>query len=935
MPFADFLIPPTLDAKQALRLRRFGLAALSYTLCTALVGVAWTFELLDSTSALTMTLAIVVINLVTYAVLRSGLNLRFRDPSLTQLQILLAITILMLLIYNMNEGRVVALLACFIVFPFGVYNLSTRKFAIVTLYTLVAYSAVILGLMLYRPTAIENLALEWMSWLMLAVILPCFALVGGQINSLRLQLREREARFRNLTQLSSDFYWETDAMHRISSSSHGSQHRPVFPDAQQMGKARWEVPAIYPDEAGWAAHRATLDAHKLFRNFEVGRFGPDGKERHLSISGEPIFDASGAFRGYRGIGRDFTERKRAEQAMARQARQQGLMADFGQQALANAPLEQLFDQAVLATARGLDTVYARVLQMGPDGLNLMLRSGTGWKAGSEAGERNESTSRYAHLAGSADPVITGDFAVETRFSPSPLLVNHHIRSAVEVAIGGANSNLGVLGAYATRPHHFALDSMSFLQSIANTLATAIERERVKQRLIQLAQFDALTGLPNRSLFMDRFAQTLSQSQRNGWKAGVMFVDLDRFKSVNDRLGHGIGDQLLMETSRRLLACVRSVDTVARLGGDEFAIVLSDLTRPDDAALLAQKVVASIARTYELGGQEVHVSASVGVSIYPDDGTEADLLLKNSDTAMYRAKEQGSNNYQFYLPHMNETAMARLAMEAELRGALQRDEFLLHYQPKVDIASGSISGFEALLRWQHPARGLVPPLEFISVLEDTGLIVPVGAWVVHSVCQQLAVWQVAGVLVRPVAVNLSARQFHQRDLDAMIGQILHDTGVDPRLLEFELTESMLMHDPDAAAGMLRNLKARGVRLSVDDFGTGYSSLSYLKRFSLDALKIDRAFIHDVTTDADDATIAVAIISLAHNLKLKVVAEGVETVEQLAFLRSNACDEMQGFLFARPLALDDATRALTECWSLGPHPGDSVAPPAMAKLPDGPP
>jgi diguanylate cyclase (GGDEF)-like protein len=457
-------------------------------------------------------------------------------------------------------------------------------------------------------------------------------------------------------------------------------------------------------------------------------------------------------------------------------------------------------------------------------------------------------------------------------------------------------------------HRFSRDDASFLQSVANILAVAIERKSAEEQLAHLAQFDVLTGLPNRYLFHDRLVQSIAQGTRTGRPIAVLFIDLDRFKLVNDTLGHRAGDTLLAEAATRLADCVRSGDTVGRFGGDEFGAILTDLGRPADASLVAQKIIDALSQPFQLDGQETFISASVGITIYPADGEMPEALVMNADTAMYRAKEQGRNTYQYFTREMNERALARVQMEASLRRALERGEFMMHYQPKMDIASGAISGFEALMRWQHPERGIVSPVEFIPVLEETALIIPAGEWAMREVCRQIRVWQAAGLDVPPIAVNLSARQFQHKNLDTTIRRILYETGVDASLIQFELTETLLMKDPESATRTLKALQESGVSVSVDDFGQGYSSLAYLKRFPLDALKIDRAFIRDVTVDPEDAAITFAIIGLAHSLKLKVIAEGVETREQLELLFAHGCDEIQGFYFAMPASAQDCERLL---------------------------
>ena len=457
-----------------------------------------------------------------------------------------------------------------------------------------------------------------------------------------------------------------------------------------------------------------------------------------------------------------------------------------------------------------------------------------------------------------------------------------------------------------------------------TLRDITARKFSEQRLSVLANYDSLTSLPNRSLFRDRLHQSMLRAQRNNKLLGLMFLDLDRFKTINDSLGHGAGDQLLQHVAERLKHTLRSSDivsiisgqsiaperdidtvTVSRIGGDEFTVIIEDLHLVDQVATVAQKIVEVFTRPFNISGHQIYTSASVGITIYPFDDETIDGLIKSADTAMYRAKEHGRNTYQFFTADMNTRAGERLAFETSLRAALEQEQFVLHYQPKLDLVRNTIVGFEALLRWQHPEHGLIPPGEFIPLLEETGLIVPVGEWVIRKACAQAMAWQHASRQPVSMAVNLSARQFKLPGLAERVATILKETGLDPASLELEMTEGLLMENTESSTVTLGQLESMGIKISIDDFGTGYSSLAYLKRFPIGVLKIDRSFVRDVTTDPEDAAIARAIIALAHSLNLEVVAEGVETTEQLTFLRAHGCDVAQGFLISRPM---DAAAAL---------------------------
>jgi diguanylate cyclase (GGDEF)-like protein/PAS domain S-box-containing protein len=435
-----------------------------------------------------------------------------------------------------------------------------------------------------------------------------------------------------------------------------------------------------------------------------------------------------------------------------------------------------------------------------------------------------------------------------------------------------------------------------------------ESRAMALEMAHLAQHDFLTGLPNRLLLTERFSHAIGLAQRHKKQVGLLFLDLDNFKHINDSLGHAIGDQLLQSVANRLVASVRATDTVCRQGGDEFVILLDEIGQPQDAAHVAETLRAALDVPHLIGGHELHTSLSIGISIFPDDGTDVDVLMQNADTAMYHAKTSGRNNYQFFRADMNIRAVRRRLVEGSLRRALKQEEFLLHYQPKIDLVSGTMTGAEALIRWQDPEHGLVYPAQFVPIAEQNGLIVPVGRWVLREACRQVQAWLDSGLRAVPVAVNISAVEFrHEAFLDG-VALILKETGLAPRYLELELTESILMHDAESSATVLEALKAMGVQLAIDDFGTGYSSLSYLKRFPIDTLKIDQSFVRDIATDSDDATIVSAMIGMGRNLKQRVIAEGVETHQQLEFLQARQCDVGQGFHFSHPLSAADFARLL---------------------------
>jgi len=452
------------------------------------------------------------------------------------------------------------------------------------------------------------------------------------------------------------------------------------------------------------------------------------------------------------------------------------------------------------------------------------------------------------------------------------------------------------------------DEIKLAQALGLHLYMAVLQKRVEDTIKHQASHDSLTGLPNRLLFNDRLSLELAHLQQSGEMLAVVFLDLDYFKNINDTLGHATGDQLLQQVAQRLQTCLREGDLVARWGGDEFTILLPGVQIAENAVHIVERILQVISAPFDFSNQEFYVKASIGIAFAPYDGEDAETLLKNADAAMYKAKHKGRNNYQVYTPAIGDKALERMVLENNLYKALQREEFLLHYQPQLDITTGEIVGMEALIRWQSVQKGLIRPDHFIPVAEETGLIVPIGEWVLRIACQQNKLWQQAGLPPIRIAVNLSARQFQQQDLVKTIAKVLHETGLEPDYLEIEITETIAIQDVDFTIAVLHSLRSMGIHISMDDFGTGYSSLWSLKRFPLDKLKIDRSFIHDFISHPKDAAIITAIIDLGHALNLKLIAEGVETAEQLKFLSSINCDGIQGYLFSPPVTAQAATEIL---------------------------
>ncbi|RZI44800.1 EAL domain-containing protein [Herbaspirillum sp. HC18] len=639
----------------------------------------------------------------------------------------------------------------------------------------------------------------------------------------------------------------------------------------------------------------------------------DGTPVDIEVSAVPfrLDDEDGALV----FARDITERKRSEQTQKRLNRALRMLSDCNM-ALVHAEREQsLLDEicrlavykggyrmAWVGYAENDDWKTVRPVSQSGFDEGYLEKSKLSWSGETEYGRGPVGTA-----------IRTGRLQIIEDFLNNPLTAPWHdaarergYLAVIALPLTSKGRVFGALAVYSGDASTFTEDEVRLLYELANdlafgieTLRTRTEREAAEEKLAFLAHHDPLTHLPNRMLLRDRFDRAVAAAERAHAGIAVLMMDLDNFKRVNDGLGHNVGDQLLLRVVERLQKCIRDADTISRHGGDEFVVLLHSVNDSGVVSRVAQSILDTIAEPFEIGAETISTSLSIGISLYPNDGRDFDTLLKNADTALYHAKDNGRDTYHFFSASMNVDALARMQLHGSLRKAVKNQEFLLHYQPQIDIASGALIGMEALVRWQRGDEGLVPPGRFIPLAEESGLIVPIGEWVLNEACRQAKAWQEEGMPPLPVAVNLSAQQFKRGDILDTVMYALNQSGLEPHLLELELTESALLHDTTTVMETLHRLRKIGVQLSIDDFGTGYSSLAYLKRLSVNKLKIDQSFVRDVPGDADDAAIVKAIIQLGHALQLPVIAEGVESEEQLAFLRDNGCDQAQGYLVSRPL------------------------------------
>jgi diguanylate cyclase (GGDEF)-like protein/PAS domain S-box-containing protein len=723
-------------------------------------------------------------------------------------------------------------------------------------------------------------------------------------------LRESEERFRLIAENVGDLVAMLDPTgHRLYNSP---SYRGLFAEGDiRIGSDSFLE--IHPDDRVRIKEifRQTVESG-VGRRAEFRFLLKDGSTRHIESEGRVIHDADGKVAKVVVVSRDISERKSAEQ---RQMMEHGVTRVLAESETLAEAIPRII-QTICETL-GWECGARWAMDAERQAIRCMETWSTDTPGAAGFIEHTRALSvppgkrglvRQVWLSG--EPRWITDVASEQGFLRAGHAERANLHGAFAFPILAGSVSLGVLEFFSSDIRQPDNALLQMVRVIGSQIGQFMARKQAEENLLYVATHDTLTGLPNRYMFQQRFSHAITHAQRYGKQIALLFLDLDRFKYINDTLGHPFGDGLLVEIGQRLRRSLRDSDTVARFGGDEFVALIDELAGPGDVAGVAQKILDVVRKPFEIDGQTCELTASIGISLYPGDGEDLAALLKNADIAIYRAKDQGRNNYVFHSEDMNAHLVKQIELEGSLRSAIEREEFALHYQPKVEVRSGRITGVEALMRWRHPQLGLIPPAQFLSLAEETGHVVAMGNWALRKACQQGKALQQARKAPLVVSVNLSPRQFEDTHLAMTVESALAESGLEPGLLEIELTESMVMRDLSAAARTAAALKALGVRLSLDDFGIGYSSLASIKRFPFDCIKIDRSFIKDIPDNAGDAAIARAIIAMGHSLHLVVVAEGVETREQLHFLAEHGCDEFQGYLFRRPEPAEEIVSVLRE-------------------------
>jgi diguanylate cyclase (GGDEF)-like protein/PAS domain S-box-containing protein len=726
------------------------------------------------------------------------------------------------------------------------------------------------------------------------------------------ELIESEERFRSLTALSSDWYWEQDEQLRFTYVS--ASRRDKYSEALESwaGKTRWELPYRNAD---WTDHRATVEARKPFYDVELQPFRHDGSMVYVSVSGEPKLNTDGRFLGYRGVGKDITEhvregheRKEADGKLRRLNRLYAMVSATNTLVMHVRERDELFRNACGIAVEHGQFNWAWI---GLVDANDMMIVPKAW-----AGLDEKAIAAIKALFSASGEVLRGTTLAARAIREKTAMVSNNVRNHSEpvdakndahsaihslafLPLIVSDKAIGVFVLYTNQPEFFDANGLLLLTELAGNVAFAIDHLEKQERLDYLAYYDALTGLANRSLFLDRLAQHMRSAASNGQTIALFLFDLERFKKINDTLGRSAGDALLKLVAKWLTQNLGDVDVLARVDADQFAVVLPQMTHATDVVRLLETTIAAfLNHPFSLDEVDYRIAVKVGVALFPDDGADADTLFKNAESAVKKAKA-GGDRYLFYAQKMTESVAGSLGFENRLRQALERDEFVLHYQPKVSITSGELTGAEALIRWNDPQTGLVPPGRFIRILEETGLIQEVGRWALGKALEDHQRWRRARHSAVRVAVNVSPLQLRSRSFVNEVERAISTAPDSACGLELELTESLIMENVTHSIVSLSAIRALGITIAIDDFGTGFSSLSYLSKLPLDTLKIDRSFVTDMVARADGQALVAVIINLAHALKLKVVAEGVETEEQLRELRLLSCDEMQGFLFGEPV------------------------------------